>query len=176
MNVIKFVTAIPAWWLITNIFQKNKLPDKGKTFSVVFWTGIVAVIGFVIMMWLFFIPEAAKWIFNNQAYDYLWGSGHHVIGNQDVIGLAWGPQHLLDGMTAGSENVAYLFQMVNLGEQFYIWFFVNILKFLKFTDVAPGTLSINMLLQFAVFFSFALVGLYERNIKNLFVKWGWTKS
>jgi len=170
MNVIKFVTAIPGWWLITNIFRKNQLPRKDKCFQASFWIGTILATAFSIMMWLFFIPEAAKWIFNNDAYTFA-GPETRAIGNQLVQGMVWGPQHILDGMTAGTEMIGYTFQMVNLGEQFYVWFFVNILKFLKFTDIAPGTLSINMLLQFAVFFSFALVGLYERNLKALLIKW-----
>jgi len=131
-------------------------------------------------MWLFYIPEASRWFFGRKEYEYAsWQRlPVEITGdpNKKVYGEIWGAAHILDGLNCGTEFIACIFQALNLDQQFYIWFSINFLKVLKFSNIAPRTLSINMLLQFAVFFVFSFIGLWERNLQPLFVRWGWIKD
>jgi len=154
-------------------FRNNKISDK-KSIRAFFWAGTLAAIAFSILMWLFYIPEASNWFFGRKEYSIpRWET--ITIDGKKMPGEIWGAAHILDGLNCGTEFIACIFQALNLDQQFYIWFSINFLKVLKFSNIAPDTLSINMLLQFAVFFVFSFIGLWERNLQPLFTRWGWIK-
>ena len=163
MNIILIVGASVGWYLFEIVGLGNK---KQKTHSLnwnlAFYLLIVLITFFVIMMWYWALSPAATDLFGKSNNQYVHGGA----------GVNGQTLQVLDGISSGMNTVGYVMQLTNMSQQFYIWFFLNIVKILKFTGLAGrDTLNVNMLIQFGVWFTISLIGLYKRNFESLFAKY-----
>ena len=155
MNIILIVGASLGWYLFEIVGLGNK---KQKTHSlnwnIAFYSLMILLTFFIIMMWYWALPPAAHDLFGTKPYK-----------KKSAL-------HILDGNSSGMNTVGYAMQLTNMSQQFYVWFFLNIVKILKFTGLAGSdTLNVNMLIQFGVWFAISLIGLYKRNFDGLFAKY-----
>ncbi|ATZ16487.1 nicotinamide riboside transporter PnuC [Entomoplasma freundtii] len=149
MNII-LILGCPLGWFLFTFKGHSAIKNDRHSWGYNLWfaLGIMIVTGLVVMMWYWAIPGAYEMIFNK---DY------QTISSSEL--------HWLDALANGGNTIGYALQLVNSSAQFFVWFFVDILKFLKFTGIAPNTLSITMLIQFAIWFTTDFAGMYNHKFK-----------
>ncbi|ATG97226.1 nicotinamide riboside transporter PnuC [Mesoplasma lactucae] len=158
MNIILLLFAPVGWYLfeVAGFGKRNQQP-KGWKYNLASAIIIILVAFIVIMFWYWALPNAGSDLF------------HENTPYADSDGRNGKAIHILDGMTNGLNTTGFSLQMMNLNQQFYVWTFVDTLKILQFTGVAgKSTLNINMLIQFSVWFTLSLTGLWNRSLKKLY--------
>lgn len=157
MNIILIIGAPLGWYLFEVVgLGDKKQPVRTWTWNLAFYTLMILLTFFIVMMWYWALSPATTDLFGESNNQYLQGDNGKTL-------------QILDGLSNGINFVGYGMQLTNMNQQFYWWFVLNILKLLKFTGLAgENTLNINMLIQFSVWFTISLIGLYKRNFQVLF--------
>ncbi|ATZ18409.1 nicotinamide mononucleotide transporter PnuC [Williamsoniiplasma somnilux] len=148
LNIILAAIAIPGWYLITFKFKHNSIRNYSKTFKLSFWLTILLVAALSVFLWLMFIPQMV-WLINPN-YNY----------------PLWSAKHIFDGLLCGVRLVGGGMQLVNFNEQFITWILVDAINFIKYAGAIEGIISVNMMIQFGVWFASSSIGMWERNLKE----------
>lgn len=149
MNII-LILGCPLGWFLFTFKGHATIKNENHSWSYRLWLvlGLAIVSAMIVMMWYWAIPNA---------YEMIFGQDYSKISSSEL--------HWLDALANGGNTIGYALQLVNSSSQFFVWFFVDILKFLKFTGIAPNTFSLTMLIQFGIWFTTDFFGMYNHKVK-----------